>query len=174
MSVWLGAVVMCVFVSMSVKAGQANRATKTASIVLNGDVSTVFSMFGFLEEKKWSRGWEPTVVSMGATLQDSVFTYTHEGVTATWIVSEWDEARFRVTYSVFVPNERAMTIRIVCSAEGKKTRAEVTYALVALGEQGSAALEEFEQQDFAKRLLHWQYAINHYLETGKQWDGDSH
>ena len=151
-----------------------NRAIQSASIVLNGDIAKVFPLFGFMEEKKWSHGWDPQLVSGGEPLQDAVFTVSHDGKIATWIVAEWDEQRHRVTYAVFVPNERAMTIRIQCTPEGKNTRAEVTYTLTILGEPGLAALKEFQQQDFAHRLLHWQLAINYYLETGKQWEGDSH
>jgi hypothetical protein len=151
-----------------------NRAIRTATIVLNGDIKRVFPLFGFLEEKKWSRGWDPQVIALGASLQDSVFTVDHEGVTATWIVSEYDEHQHRVTYAVVVPNSRAMTIRITCTSEGAKTRAQVMYTMVSLGENGIAALRDFEQQDFAKRLEHWQHALDHYLETGKQWQGDSH
>ena len=149
-------------------------AVRTASILLEGDVSRVFPLFGFLEEKKWSRGWDPKVVAMSHTLQDSVFTYSHDGLTATWIVSEFDETSHRATYSVFVPNNRTMTIRIACTAESGNTRAQVTYSFTALSEEGKSQLREFEQQDFSKRIHHWQVAINHYLATGKQWEGDSH
>jgi Polyketide cyclase / dehydrase and lipid transport len=149
-------------------------ATRTATIVLNGDINRVFPLFGFLEEAKWSRGWDPQVVALGASLQDSVFTVTDNGVTATWIVAEYDEHQHRATYAVFVPNSRAMTIRITCKPDGNKTRVQVAYTMASLGENGVAALRDFEQQDFAKRLEHWQHAIDHYLGTGKQWQGDSH
>ena len=151
-----------------------DHATRTATINLDADVATVFPLFGFIEEKKWSRGWDPKIVVLGDSLQDSVFTYSHDGLTATWIVTEYDEARHQVTYAVFVPDNRAMTIRIACAPDGPKARAQVTYTFTALGEHGRTALHEFEQQDFARRILHWQHAINHYLKTGKQWKGDSH
>jgi Polyketide cyclase / dehydrase and lipid transport len=150
------------------------RAVRSATILLNADIAKVFPLFGPLEEKKWSRGWDPQIVAAGATLQNTVFTYSHDGLTATWIVTEWDETRHTVTYAVFVPNDRAMTIRIVCAAEADKTRAQVTYMFTALNEDGTNPLREFEAQDFGRRILHWQHAINYYLETGKQWEGDSH
>ena len=155
------------------------QAVRTATIVLNGDIARVFPLFGAFEEKKWSHGWDPQIVAGSPSLQDTVFTYSHDGLTATWIVTEWDEAQHRVTYAVFVPNDRAMTIRIVCTPEGTtpehtKTRATVTYTFTALSEAGSASLREFEQQDFSHRIQHWQKAIDHYLETGTQWEGDSH
>jgi hypothetical protein len=155
---------------------QHNRTIRTASIVLQGDVATVFPLFGPFEEKKWSRGWDPKLVAGGdaASLKDTVFTISHDDLTATWVVTEWDESRHQVTYAVFVPGNRAMTIRIACAAEGTQTRVHVSYMFTALGSNGQAALEDFERQDFARRILHWQYAINHYLKTGTQWEGDSH
>ena len=152
----------------------ANRATRSATIVLNADVDKVFPLFGFLEERKWSRGWDPQVVAMGDSLQDAVFTHTDDDVTATWMVAEYDETQHRVTYAVLVPNDRAITIRILCAGDAKSTQATVTYTFTMLGEGGAAAFREFQQEDFSRRLLHWQHAINHYLETGKQWQGDSH
>jgi hypothetical protein len=153
------------------------RATRTAAITLNGEVGKVFPLFGPFEEKKWARGWDPQLVSAGATLQDTVFTFSHDGLTATWIIAEWDEARHAVTYAVLTPNDRAMTIRIVCSAvessSRPQTRVQVTYTFVSLSDQGKKALAEFAGSDFQKRILHWQHAINHYLETGKQWEGDA-
>jgi hypothetical protein len=151
-----------------------DQALRPATIVLNGDIATVFPLFGPIEEKKWSRGWDPQIVAGGASLQDTVFTYSHDGLTATWIVTEWDESRHRVTYAVFVPENRAMTIRIACTPEGAKTRATVTYTFTALSQAGNNALHDFEQQDFSQRILHWQKAIDHYLKTGTQWEGDSH
>ena len=152
----------------------ADRATRTSTITLDADVTAVFPLFGFIEEKKWSRGWDPKIVTLGDSLQDSVFTYSHDGLTATWIVTEYDETHHRATYAIFVPDNRAMTIRIACTPDGPKTRAQVTYTFTALSEQGRSALHEFEQQDFPRRILHWQHAINHYLKTGQQWEGDSH
>src|SRR5437764_11312815 len=111
-------------------------------------------------------------VELCATLEDSDITVTDNVVTATWIVAEYDEHQHRATYAVFVPNSRGVTIRITCTSEGAKTRAQVMYTMVSLGENGVAALRNFEQQDFAKRLEHWQHAIDHYLETAKQWKGD--
>jgi hypothetical protein len=67
-----------------------------------------------------------------------------------------------------------MTIRIACTPEGTKTRATVTYTFTALSQAGNNALHDFEQQDFSQRILHWQKAIDHYLKTGTQWEGDSH
>src|SRR5690242_17749198 len=152
----------------------ANHATRSATILLNGPIDKVFPLFGFLEEKKWSRGWDPRVIATTDSLQDSVFTYSHDGLTATWILTEYDPIEHRVTYAVFVPENRTMTIRIVCAPEGSRTRATVSYTFTALSKQGASDLSQFEQQDFALRILHWQHAIDHYLETGQQWQGDSH
>lgn len=151
-----------------------NHVSRSATIVLNGAIDKVFPLFGFLEEKKWSRGWDPQDIVTTASLQDSVFTYSHDGLTATWIVTEYDPIQHRATYAVFVPENRTMTIRIVCTPEGNRTRASISYVFTAVSKQGESDLREFEQQDFALRILHWQHAINHYLETGKQWQGDSH
>lgn len=155
------------------------QAVRTATIVLNGDIAKVFPLFGAIEEKKWSRGWDPQIVAGGTSLQDTVFTYSHDGLTATWIVTEWNESEHRVTYAVFVPNDRAMTIRIVCTPEqttpkDTKTRATVTYTFTPLSETGKASQKQFEEQNFTHRIQHWQKAIDHYLETGNQWEGDSH
>ena len=162
------------------------QAVRTATIVLNGDIAKVFPLFGPIEEKKWARGWDPQIVAGGASLQDTVFTYAHDGLTATWIVTEWNESEHRVTYAVFVPNERAMTIRIVCTPERApgqappqappqtKTRATVTYTFTPLSETGKASQKQFEEESFTHRILHWQKAIDHYFETGTQWEGDSH
>lgn len=148
--------------------------SRTTEIILSSHIDRVFPLFGFVEEKKWVRGWDPKVVALGASLQDSVFTVNNDGVIATWILTEYDEHLHRAAYAVFVPNVRTMTIRITCAAEGNKTRAQVMYTMVLLGESGAAALQEFEQQDFPQRIQRWQHAIDHYLETGKQWQGDSH
>ena len=42
--------------------------TKSATIILNADITAVFPLFGPIEEKKWAEGWNPKILHPENTL----------------------------------------------------------------------------------------------------------
>jgi hypothetical protein len=147
----------------------AKQISRTASIILDGCVDSVFPLFGAREEKKWARGWDPGFIypEEGNFTRNQVFrTSSSNDVEKefNWILSHLDLSGSLIVYTVFTEN-RVWTIRIKCRESGKdKTRADITYTYTGLNETGDAlnriALEEMYKHD----LRDWEEEINLFLK----------
>jgi hypothetical protein len=58
-----------------------------------------------------------------------------------------------------------------CDAAGDTTKATITYSFVAINEIGIKLNEEALEEMYVKNLEDWQMLINHYLATGKMYEG---
>jgi hypothetical protein len=86
-------------------------------------------------------------------------------------VSRYSPEEAFIEYTVFAPG-RLWWIAIQCSesAEGERTRAEITYTYTGLTEEGNAANERALAEMYRRDLEDWEEAINHYLETGERFE----
>jgi hypothetical protein len=148
----------------------AERLTRTASILLHGPIDAAFPLFGPVEEKKWARGWNPTVLyPPSATLEEGmVFTTPahHQGeADYHWIVARYEPDRHSVTYVVSAPT-RIWTITIRCtSARDAETKASITYTFTGIDDAGNALNARTAAAIFGDNLSDWEESINDYLSA---------
>ena len=149
--------------------------TRTAShsgtILLYGSVEAVFPLFNPVREAEWADGWtiEPVYPQDGSVTEGMVFrTSLPDGRKLTWVMSRLDQERYIVRYTTFLEGDYVGQIEIRCEAEGKQTRARVTYTFTSIGPLGSARVEAHSAVHHEQRLANWQQAINHLLQTGKR------
>ncbi|MHA4809036.1 SRPBCC family protein [Flavitalea flava] len=151
---------------------QAERITKTATIVLNGPIDTVFPLFGAFEEKKWAEGWNPVpLFPLSETMAEGILFKTaghiHYETENIWVVSKYQPADHLVQYTVIAPG-RFQTITITCAAAtagtpGSATRATITYTFTGLNETGNTISKHLITKMYAMNLKDWEEAINKYL-----------
>ena len=141
------------------------KVTRTATIVLNGNVNTIFPLFGAYEEKKWSPGWKPTPVYPSTETIEEEATFTTPGHLEgekdyVWRVSKYDPAQFLIQYMVYAEN-RCVTITVQCSPEGdNKTAARITYSFIGLNALGDQISQHFIEAIYKHDLRDWEEKIN--------------
>lgn len=147
---------------------RAQKITRTASITLNGNVNTVFPLFGAYEEKKWSADWMPTPVYPNTQTIEEEATFTTPGHLKgekdyVWRVSRYDTQQFLIQYMVYGDN-RCWTITVQCSPQSDtKTLARITYSLIGLNAQGNQVNQQFIEHIYKNDLKDWEEEINGFL-----------
>jgi hypothetical protein len=148
----------------------SQRIAKTATILLNDRVEKVFPLFGAFEERKWSEGWNPTLIYPQKEIIEEGTTFRtpghgHGETGFIWTVSKYDPARFLIQYLVYSSN-RIWTITIKCNpVSGHSSSAEITYSFTGLNALGNEINEHFLQIIYRHDLSDWAEDINHYLKT---------
>ena len=125
----------------------------------------VFPLFGALEEKKWSPGWNPQFIypSPASDQQGMVFTVEHAGMSSVWTNTALDAARGHVQYVYIVNNALVTLLDIhVAKAGGTETEVSVVYQRTALTPEANEHAAQFAKGD-AKAGPDWAKAINGYL-----------
>jgi len=141
---------------------------QTATILLNDRLDKVFPLFGAFEERKWSEGWNPSLIYPQKEIIEEGTTFRTHGHghgenEFIWTVSKYDQARFLIQYLVYSPN-RIWTITITCSPVSDHTSsAEITYSFTGLNETGNEINRHFLQIIYQHNLSDWAEDINHYL-----------
>ncbi len=109
-------------------------------------------------------------LARSAGQQYMVFTTKHPGEEDTvWILTHLDPARHEITYVAVTSASRAGIIQIACANEAAGgSRAQVTYTFTALGPAGSAYIQSFTEESYARRTTAWEHALRYYLETGRR------
>jgi hypothetical protein len=148
---------------------QARSVTSTGTIHLNGPIEKVFPFFTPLGEKAWAPGWDPQPIypADGATREGMVFR-TQDGQPMLWVVSHYDPAKHEISYVTVTHQTLVRQIVISCMEENGTTVAYVAYTMTGLSAEGNRMAEEYTGKSHAARLKHWEDAIHHLLETGKQ------
>ena len=153
----------------------AKRISRTGTITLNGQLGTVFPLFGPIKEKDWATGWDPEVVFSTTDLVDEHMIFKSPGHLGhgepdyVWILSKYAPDQGFLEYTIFTP-ERLWLITINCREDSlaHTTSAEITYTYTGLTEKGNTLNEKALQLMYAHDLKDWEDAINHYLETGEK------
>ena len=148
----------------------AERISRSATIQLNGEMKTVFPLFGPVREMEWAAGWNPEIVySENKEAEERMIFKTKprfEGEPDyTWIITQYFPEQYIIEYTVS-NDERIWYIRVQCNPAGNKTAATVTYTLTGLTERAVERNKQALEKMNANNLNDWQEAINHYLTTG--------
>jgi hypothetical protein len=154
---------------------QPKRISRTAQITVNAPLNEAFALFGPVREKDWAEGWDPKLIDPASepVQERMVFTtrsnFGQEEPDDVWIVSAHSPGDAFVEYTVFA-RELVRWVEVVCeeTADGQKTRAEVTYTFLGLTERGNSLSNEMLELIFERDLRDWEEAINRYLATGER------
>ena len=154
---------------------QPKRISRSAQITVDATLNEAFTLFGPVKEKDWAEGWDPKLIDPTDELVQERMVFTtqsHLGLEEpddVWIVSTYSLGDAYVEYTVFA-HEHARWIDVICeeTADGQKTRAEVTYTFLGLTERGNSLSNEMLELIFERDLRDWEEAINYYLATGER------
>ncbi len=147
------------------------RAVRTHDLHLRASLDTVFPLFDPINEKKWAADWgfKPVYPNPAAVEQGFIFKTQHaHEPESVWVLTRLDKKNHSVEYVKFEPDSKVVQIQIQCGEKHVgETIASVTYIQTALTEKGNKSVAEFTENHYKKWMVHWQQALNHYLETGQ-------
>lgn len=147
---------------------KAEKISKTATIIVNDTITTVFPLFGAFEERKWAKGWNPVLIYPSTEIIEEGTTFKthghgHEEKEFIWRVSKYDAENFLIQYLVSTENRYwTITVKFI-PATGGKTSATITYTFIGLNELGNQLNRHFLEAMYKHNLSDWEEAINHYL-----------
>lgn len=146
--------------------------TKTATITVNGNIKNVFPLFGAFEERKWARGWNPTLIYPATeTIEEGTTFRTpghmHGENEYLWRVSKYEAQQFLIQYMVYA-RDRCWTITVKCDIlPDHKTSAAITYSFVGLNALGNEMNRHFIGVLYKYNLKDWEEEINNYLNLDR-------
>lgn len=144
------------------------RISRSATLSLNGKIDVVFPLFGPVREKEWAFGWNPEIIwSSDPLIAEGMIFRTRGEENYNWVVSKYLPESYTVEYTVST-SQRIWFIKVVCSHDGPRTSATVTYTYTALTNHGARLNREALIKMYASDLKDWELAINYYLKTGQQ------
>jgi hypothetical protein len=134
----------------------------------------VFPLLCPVREAEWVPGWQYRLIysNSGVAEAGCVFITEEDGRETTWVVTEYDAERFRIRFVWVNPGMVSAQIRIELEPVGTpdaplKTAARIRYTYTGLSPDGNREVERYDEGWFRKKMLGWEAAINHYLQTGK-------
>jgi len=137
----------------------------------------VFPLLCPVREADWVPGWEYRLIysKTGFAEAGCVFvTPNQDGSETTWVVTEYDPAKFRVGFAWVNPRLVAAQIRIWLEANSAgTTTAHIGYTYTGLSEEGNREVGRYDEKWFHHKMQSWEAAINHYLKTGKRIDASA-
>ncbi len=146
----------------------AEKISRTAEIILNGNIEKVFPLFGAFEERKWAEGWDPVLIFPSKEIIEegtSFKTQGHENIEEEyfWIITKFDPQEYLIQYLVSAEN-RYWTITIKCEPSGdNQALSTITYSYYGLNEHGKMLNEHSLNSMFRHNLKDWEEGINNYL-----------
>lgn len=148
----------------------AQRIFNSATIELNGDIETVFPLFGPIREKEWEPGWNPVIVYSDDPLVEKYMIFKSPGRfegedSYLWMISQYDPESYLIEYTVHTA-DRIWTINVNCQAVEDKTLTTVAYTYTGLNARGNDLNRVALNQMYARNLQDWQEALDDYLEKG--------
>lgn len=149
---------------------KSEKISRTASILINGQISAVYPLFGAFEESKWERDWSPELIYPDYKVIEEGTTFKTKGHSEEseflWRVSKFEPEKYIIQYLVSTQN-RYWTITVCCKqTSDDRTMAEVTYSFIGLNEKGNQFNRLALKNMYKQELLNWEKALNHYLEFG--------
>jgi len=157
--------------TMDNKAFKAEKVSKTAVITLNDRVISVFPLFGAFEERKWAKGWNPTLIYPSTEIIEEGTTFKtsghgHDEKEFIWRVSKFESEKYLIQYLVSSDN-RYWTITVNCTPTAdNKTAAAITYTFIGLNDLGNELNKHSIEHMYKHNLADWQEEINNYLARG--------
>jgi hypothetical protein len=132
---------------------------------------TVFPLLCPVREADWVPGWQYKMIysKSGVAEAGCVFSTPNEdGTESTWLVTEYDPARFRIAFAWVNPGQVAAQIGISLNKNSHGTTAAlIRYTYTGLSPAGNQEVERYDRKWFENKMQSWETAINHYLRTGK-------
>lgn len=163
-------VVLLVNDAMSQVGFKAERISKTASFIVEGNIENVFPLFGPIREMEWAEGWNPEILFIESDLAEEHMIFRTKGSMEeehyTWVITQFDKSEHLVEYTVSTPN-RIWFIRVVCESYHEKTKTTVSYTYTGLNARGNELNRIALSKMYTKDLKDWEEAINYYLREGK-------
>lgn len=153
---------------------KSERLSRTATFNVNGNIETVFPLFGAFEERKLDHSWKPEliypdseIISKGTTFRTYV---QHEHSSSEkefiWHVINYQPDRHLIEYLVSTSN-RIWNVEVFCvPVSNQQTNIIVTYTYIGLNELGNELNKKAIEDMFKNNLKDWEEGINHYLKTG--------
>lgn len=149
---------------------KSKKISKTATIILNENISTVFPLFGAFEERKWATGWNPDLIYPDTEIIEEGTTFKTKGhghgeSEFIWRVSKYEPEKYLIQYLVNTEN-RYWTITVKCkSLKENRTSAEITYTFIGLNDIGNEINEHSSNLMYKNELKDWEEEINNYLNN---------
>lgn len=142
-------------------------AERTITVTLHASQKVAFSLFGPVEEQKWTPDWHPKFLFRSGPPEQpefAVMTNGNEDDTAIWVISAYDRPRGYIQYVSFRPGKTVTLVSIQCfPARHDTTRVRITYRRTALRADSNAAVEHFAA-GFTSEAQHWEDTLNDYLQ----------
>jgi hypothetical protein len=150
---------------------QSKRESRTATILLNGPIDTVFTLLEPEPEKKWAYAWNfETVYSKSGNTEEFMIFQTPPAhgsdSKSLWIVTRYDMATKVIQYTI-TNSIQVTVITIACSkVSANTTSARITYTLTGLTNKGNEIVEMLIHRMYHNNMKDWEEAINYYLANG--------
>lgn len=145
-----------------------NRVKHSESFQLDQPVEVLFPLFSAEGEKHWVPGWEYKNV-MGSTdlHEDYIFVtenHDHGAGNAIWLVKRHEPNNYLVEFYKVEPEDKVGIITVKCvELSGAKTRVEVTYEYIALGEKGIDFINNFTSHEYEIFIGEWKQLLESYF-----------
>jgi hypothetical protein len=127
----------------------------------------VFPLLCPVREAEWVPGWQYRLIysQSGFAEEGCVFTTPNDdGSETTWMVTDYDPARFHIAFSWVHPGMMTAQISIVLAAKREdQTSAHIRYTYTGLSPEGNQKIESYDRKWFEQKMLGWEGAINQYL-----------
>ncbi len=136
----------------------------------------VFPLLCPVREADWVPGWQYRLIysESGMAEHGCVFiTPNEDGSEATWVVTDYNPASFRIAFAWVNPGLVTAQIRISLSRSAEapgNSSALIRYTYTGLSVEGNREVERYDQKWFQHKMQGWEVAINHYLQTGERID----
>ena len=148
----------------------ARRVVHEFTQINNAPPEKVFPLLCPVRESDWVPQWQYRMIysESGIAEQGCVFITTEEdGSESIWQCTKYQPEALRIAYDWVRPRLMAAQIHIQLEArDDGKTNVRLRYVYTALSEAGNAELRRMDRAWFEDKMISWQAAINHYLQTG--------
>ncbi len=129
----------------------------------------VFPLLCPVREAEWVPGWQYRLIysQSGFAEEGCVFTTPNDdGSETTWMVTDYDPARFHIAFSWVHPGMMTAQISIVLAAKREdQTSAHIRYTYTGLSSLGNQKIETYDRKWFEQKMQGWEAAINYHLQT---------
>ncbi len=157
---------------------EVKRVTRTYTQRITAAPDRVFPLLDPERETEWVEGWEYDMIySVSGIGEEGCIFKTqqpHESETI-WVITKRDETDYRIEFVMVTPDSRVsqLQIQLEDNRDGT-TNTSITYTFTALNEQGNKFVENYTEEEFNRRMVHWERSMNHFLETGTMLKAHGH
>jgi len=121
--------------------------------------------FGFFTpegERLWVDDWDPVYYYRpdGDSLEGTVFSTAHDGVTTWWTVVCHDPERNVVRYSRLTAHIRAAIVDVKCVPSGDGSDVTIRYQQVGLNDSGNMLVRQMGGPAFRTMIETWKKSIS--------------